>query len=69
MPILSVKRIIKSVTPFVVQEWSPPTTSVHLQTHTLDNSSAYKRRAVFSQPVIVDQIWIQCPQSTSNRIV
>ena len=72
----------KPVTSFVVQEWDPPTTAVHLQTPTLESSSAWptvasctgadKRRAVFSQPEIGDQIWIQCRQyrqSTSKSTV
>jgi len=52
-------QCLKSVTPFVVQEWYPPTTAVHLQTPTLDSSSAQltgadKRRAIFLQPEIGD---------------
>ena len=75
-------QCFKPVTSFVVQEWDPPTTAVHLQTPTLESSSAWptvasctgadKRRAVFSQPEIGDQIWIQCRQyrqSTSKSIV
>jgi len=52
----------KSVTPFVVQEWYPSTTAIHLQTPTIDSSSAQptvvsctsadQGRAVFSQPEI-----------------
>jgi len=33
-------QCFKSVTPFVVEEWYPPTTAVHLQTPTVDRSSA-----------------------------
>ena len=75
-------QCFKPVISFVEQEWDPPTTAVHLQTPTLESSSAYptvasctgadKRRAVFSQPEIGDQIWIQCRQyrqSTSKSIV
>jgi len=63
---------------FVVQEWDPPTTTVHIQTPNLESSSvprctgADKGRAVFSQLEIGDQIWIQCRQyrqSTSKSIV
>jgi len=64
----------KSVTPFVVQEWYPPTTVVHLQNANprqlisliycckLHWCRSTKRRTVFSQPEIGDQIWIQCRQ-------
>jgi len=75
-------QCFKPVTSCVVQEWDPPTTSIHLQTPTLESSSALpsvasctsadKRRAVFSQPEIGDQIWIQCRQyrqSTSKSNV
>ena len=75
-------QCFKSVTPFVVQEWYPPTTAAHLQTPTLDRSSASptvasctgvdKRRAAFSQLEIGNGIWIQCRQnrqSTSKSIV
>jgi len=72
-------QCFKSVTPFVVEEWYPPTTAAHLETPTLDSSSAYptvgsctgadKQRAVFSQPEVGDQIWIQYRQSTSRSIV
>ena len=67
---------------FFFQEWYPPTTAVHLQTPTLESSSAQptvasctgadEGRAVFSQPEIGDQIRIQCRQyrqSTSKSIV
>ena len=73
-------QCFKPVTSCVVQEWVPPTTTIHLQTATLESSSAQptvasctgKRRAVFSQPGIGDQIWIQCRQyrqNTSKSIV
>ena len=75
-------QCFKPVTSRVVQEWDPPTTTTHLQTPTLASSSALhtvasctgadKRRAVFSQPEIGDQIliqWRQYRQSTSKSIV
>ena len=70
-------QCFKSVAPFAVQEWYPPTIAVLLQTPTVDSSSAQptgadERRAVFSQPEIGDWISIKCSQyrqSASKSIV
>ena len=75
-------KYFKPVMSLVVQEWDPPTTAVHVQTPILESSSAQptgasctdadKGGAVFSQPEIGDQIWIQCRQyrqSASKSIV